>query len=92
MSSFPTLIKDPNAVLDYGFDWSAWLATGEIISSSTWTIPAGITKDSDINTTTTTTAWLSGGTVGTTYTLVNRVVTSAGRTEDRSVDILVRER
>jgi len=90
--SIPTLLKDPHAVLDYGFDWSEWLATGETISSSAWTIPTGIIKDSDTNTTTTTTAWLSGGTVGTTYLVVNRITTSAGRTEDRSVYIRVENR
>ena len=26
--------KDPDAILDYGFDWSEWLASGEIIASS----------------------------------------------------------
>jgi len=42
-------LKDPDAVLDYGFDWSDWLADGETISTSTWTVETGITKDSDSN-------------------------------------------
>src|SRR5690625_743986 len=25
--------KDPDAILDYGFDWSGWLAAGESIAS-----------------------------------------------------------
>lgn len=88
----PSYIKDPNAVLDYGFDWSSWLATGETISTSTWVVPTGITKDSDSKTTTTTTIWLSGGTDGENYDVVNRIVTSAGRTDDRAITIKVRNR
>jgi hypothetical protein len=88
----PTYIKDPDAVLDYGFDWSSWLATGETISTSTWTVPTGITKDSSSNSTTKTTVWLSGGTVGQTYEIVNRIVTSASRTDERTVTILVLQR
>lgn len=84
--------KDPNAVLDYEIDWSSWLATSETISTSTWTVPTGITKDSDTHTTTTTTAWLSGGTAGNIYTLTNRIVTNQGRTEDRSIYVPCAER
>ena len=86
--------KDPQAVLDYGFDWSAsgWLATGETISTSNWTVEAGITKDSDTNDNTTTTIWLSGGTAGEDYTVTNTIVTSASRTDERSIIVAVRER
>jgi hypothetical protein len=88
----PTYIKDPDAVLDYGFDWSDWLAIGETIATSTWTVPTGITKDSSSNSTTATVVWMSGGTAGQTYELVNRIVTSAGRTEDRTISLLVLQR
>lgn len=84
-------LKDPNAVLDYINDWSDWLVT-DTIATSTWTVPTGITKDSSSNTTTTATVWLSGGTAGVSYTVVNRIVTAAGRTEDRSVVLMVLER
>ena len=82
-------IKDPQAVLDYGFDWSDWLDTGDTLSASTWTVPTGITKDSDSNTTTTTTIWLSGGTVGKTYKITNRITTVGGRGTDRSLYVKV---
>ena len=36
--------KDPDAVLDYGFDWSAWLEAGDTIVTSEWIVPEGITK------------------------------------------------
>jgi len=87
-----TYLKDPEAVLDYGFDWSDWLADGETISTSSWTVENGITKDSDSKTTTVTTIWLSGGSAGTTYTLTNHIVSSAGREDDRSFAVQVQDR
>lgn len=85
-------IKDPDAVLDYQIDWSSWLATGETIATSTWTVSTGITKDSDSNDTTSATIWLSGGTAGTSYTCTNQIVTNQSRTEERTIRIDVRER
>lgn len=81
--------KDPDANLDYGFDWSAWLAASETITTSTWIVDTGLTKGTTSNTTTATTVWLSGGTPGTTYLAVNRIVTNQGRTDDRTVKVLV---
>ena len=43
--SLTTFLKDPEAVLDYTVDWGIWLDT-DTISTSNWTVPAGITKDS----------------------------------------------
>ena len=83
--------KDPDAVLDYQIDWSDWL-DDDTISSSAWTVPAGITKDSDSNTTTATTIWISGGTAGAGYNIINRIVTAGGRTDDRTIRIIVAER
>ncbi len=84
-------VKDPNAVLDYVLDWGTWLGS-DTISTSTWTVPTGITEDSSTNTTTTATIWLSGGTAGSTYLLINRIVTVAGRTEDRTIQITVTQK
>lgn len=84
--------KDPNAVLDYKFDWTDWLQTSETISTSTMTVQSGITKDSDSNTTTTATVWLSGGTEGIRYTVTNRITTNQGRTDDRTMLIRVANR
>ena len=84
-------IKDPNAVLDYTLNWFEYL-DGDTISTSTWTVPAGITKNSESNTTTAATVWLSSGTDGTDYDVYNRIVTAAGRTDDRTIRIRVSER
>jgi hypothetical protein len=76
--------KDPDAVLDWSFDWSDWLGS-DTIATSEWLLPAGITLDSDTNTATGTTAWFSGGTDGAQYPAVNRIVTAGGRTNDRTL-------
>lgn len=86
------LVKDPEAVLDYGFDWSDWLADGETITDSTWSVSAGLTKDSDSFNDTATTIWLSGGTAGSSYTITNHITTSAGREDDRSHVLKVKDR
>lgn len=85
-------MKDPEAVLDYVFDWTGWLADGETIQSRTVTAEAGITKDSDSHADGVVTVWLSGGTVETTYRVECKVTTSAGRTDERSIFVRVRER
>lgn len=88
MGSSAHFLKDSAAVLDYGVDWSAWLGT-DTIATSTWTVPTGLTVDSETETTTLATVWLSGGTTGTTYTLVNRITTAAGRQDERTLTITV---
>ena len=62
-------------IVDYTIDWSADLATGESISTSTWTADTGITLDDDSDTATTTTVFVTGGTAGVKYKLVNTIVT-----------------
>lgn len=84
--------KDPSAVLDYAFDWSNWLGTNETISTATVTVDAGLTKDSQSNTTTKVTVWLSGGTLATTYKVVCRITTNQGRTDERTIGIRVTDR
>ena len=81
------------AVLDYTIDWTKWLdEVGDTIETSTWIVPTGLTKVTETNTTKLATVWLSGGTVGMNYTVTNRITTAAGRADDRSITIRVRER
>ena len=84
--------KDPDAVLDYKFDWSDWLASNEAISSYTITVASGLTKDSDTESGGVVMVWLSGGTAGTTYTVACKIVTDGGRTDERTVEIRVASR
>ena len=86
--------KDPDAVLDYAFDWSSWLdsTAPETISSHTITVATGLTKDSDSESAGVVTVWLSGGTAGTTYTVACEITTSKGRTDERTIIIKVKQR
>ena len=89
-------LKDPNAVLDFGWDWNdpqtPWLTDGETITSYTVTVPAGITKNSDSQDNGKVAVWLSGGAVGQTYAITCRVTTNQGRTDDRTMRVTIRER
>jgi|NOAtaT_7_FD_contig_111_419445_length_1406_multi_2_in_0_out_0_2 hypothetical protein len=91
MATIGTAIKDPQATLDYPINWAPWLTT-DTISSVVWTVPTGITQTATSNTTTTATIWLSGGEVGTEYTVTCRVTTTAGRIDERSIAIRVAQR
>jgi hypothetical protein len=84
-------IKDPDSVIDYGLDWTDWL-NGDAISSSEFLVPTGITKNDDLHDDTTTTVWLSGGSVGRTYDIVNRIQTMGGRREDRTIQVRISEK
>lgn len=91
MSDIPP--KAPGAVLDYAVDWSDWLADGEIITASTWTIePAGLTRVDDDFSDTAATIWVSGGTAGNRYALTNHITTSQGREDERTIAFPVAKR
>lgn len=86
--------KDPDAVLFYGVDWSDWLGEGETIATSEWLLPEGdeLVNEADFSDNITTTIKLSGGVAGQDYIITNRIETSAGQTDDRSITILCRNR
>lgn len=84
-------LKDPDEVLDFKINWLDWLGE-DTISSSTWTVPDGITEDSSTNDAATTTIWVSSGVLAADYDLTNRIVTAGGRTAERTMTILVRSR
>jgi hypothetical protein len=86
--------KDPEADLDYGFDWTSWLA-GDTITTSTWTVPSGsgLSMHSAAIAGNTTLVWLSGGTRSAKgYTVTNHIETAAGRKDDRSMCVVVVDR
>ena len=85
-------LKDPSAVLDYVFDWTEWLATGETIISHTITVDTGIVKDTSAEAAGKVTVWLSGGTAGINYKVACLITTSAGRTDERTIWIKVTNR
>ena len=85
-------LKDPQAKLDWGFDWSDWLASGETIVSYVITADTGITVEDDAESAGIVTVWLSGGTAGLSYKCACKITTSAGRTDERSIWIQVNDR
>ena len=101
------LEKDPDAQLDFMFDWAGqehgnwsddWLQPGEVISSHTIEMPANadgdliLDSDAPIQDQKAVIVWLSGGTVCESYDIVCRIVTNLSRTDDRTMRIKVRER
>lgn len=85
--------KDPDAVVDFTFDWTAWLAAvSDSIDTIDVTVPAGITKDSQTNDANTVTVWLSGGTAGESYDILCEIVTAGARTDQRTMQVNVLER
>lgn len=87
----PDFIKDPDSTEDYAFYWVMDL-DGDTISTSTFLLPDGLTEVSSTNDDTKTQIFVSGGTSGQTYRITNRIVTSGGRTFDKTIRILIRER
>lgn len=84
--------KDPNSTVNYGFDWSDWLANGESIVASDWLLPGDLSETSKSIVTGNTTILLSGGVAGEEYVVTNRITTNLGQTEDRSMLILCTEK
>lgn len=92
--------KDPNAVLDYAFDWSAWLALNgsDQIAGVEFIADASLTVESQAFDTTTATVWLSGGTKPATgpnkLRVTCRITTNntPPRIDDRSIFLRIVER
>ena len=88
--------KDPNADLDYGFDWTAWLGAADTITESTWDVPpaSGLTTHSSSISTDgkVTTVWLKSGNAGGVYSATNHIKTAAGREDERSLRVTVVDR
>lgn len=86
--------KDPDEILDYTIDWSARLVT-DTIATSVWILDVGITETTQSFTNTppqSTTIWLSGGTLGASHAITNRITTNGGRTMDQTVKLKIKAR
>jgi hypothetical protein len=99
-----TFRKDPQDILDYSFDWTAWLAAAadipDTISASSWSAsPAGLVIGSGINgapvpsfSATSSTVWLKDGTVGEFYRVTNHITTGGGRQADSTFIVNIQQR
>lgn len=86
------IVKDPQATLDYSFDWTTYLALiSDTLQSATFSLSSGTLVTSGFSNGVAT-AWLSGGTIGTTIILICHIVTAGGRTDERSIFIKVKNR
>ncbi len=90
--SLPVKVKDPDALLDYGFRWDKWLMEGDTILDSLWFAEEGITIESDDRDATKTRVWLSGGEIGKVYRVTNRIWTVGGRIDDRSFLVRIEQK
>lgn len=91
------IVKDDQAKLDYTFDWSQWLAPiTDTIASAVATIHGdGIATIGSPATqvgSTSVTIWVAGGTIGQQYQLECKITTAAGRIDERSIYINVKDR
>lgn len=92
-------VKDPDAVLDFPFDWSAWLTdVGDTYGSHSFVVadPAGVATPLVVASSShvggVVTAFVSGGTLDQTHALTCRLTTAGGRIDDRTLYIKVRAR
>lgn len=94
-------LKDPSATLDYQFVWGPntktppWLEDDETIATQSISItPSGLTlEESEITPDgKNVLAWLSGGTLGVTYTVACQIVTTDSRTDTRRMSIYIQNR
>lgn len=87
--------KAPQELIDFSIDWAAELTAespADSISTSSWRADFGLVIDSSSNTSTTAEAWVSGGTIHKMGRVTNTIVTSGGRTYERSVYLKIQAR
>ena len=81
-----TILKDPAAELEYSINFTDWLAlVTDTLATVTWTNSSNMTKLSQSNTTTVATAKYSGGLIGGKEWATCRIVTAAGRVDERTI-------
>lgn len=93
-------IKDPDdpVRMDFGVNWTKWLATeDDTLSASEWAILVNtdddpLVIDSDSFSSSVSKVWLMGGKVGTKYALRNRITTADARTTDQTVYVLIKDK
>jgi hypothetical protein len=87
-------VKDPSALLDYTWDWSAWLAeVADTIGSATVTVPAGLTAVGEpVVGDATVTQRVSGGALNSAYRMVCQITTVGGLIDERSIYLTISDR
>ena len=88
--------KDPQALLDYTWDWGPWLAdVDDTIDTATVTMPPGLTAEgaADVNAAATAvTQRIAGGELEKRYTAVCQITTVGGLIDERSIYFMIDNR
>lgn len=88
--------KDPDAILQYGIDWTDWLSAGETVTTSTFQVETTgtglISLSNSIIFDNVTAVTISGGTTGTIYTVMNTITTSESWQDVRRFRVKVEDR
>jgi hypothetical protein len=92
-----TLIaKDPDARIDFEFDWHAACPEGQGLIASQWTVvpgeAAGVVVTGAAQNLMRSTVTLAGGIAGHVYRVTNRITLSDGQIDERSMTVRVEER
>lgn len=86
-------VKDPNAVLDYSFDWSEWITdAADEITSFSFDCGGGIVAGASSRDNAVITVFVSGGFVGAEGSITCRINTAGGRTDDRTLYLKILEK
>ena len=90
----PSIPKDPDAVLDYSFDWTDWMDGVTDTIDSVVITASGVAVDSIVPSGDVVTVWVSGGTPGEVATVTCSVTTNStpARKDDRTIYLIVKER
>lgn len=89
--SRPTIKKDPDATLDYTFNWIDYLAAlDDAIASVEFILDEGLLQTLVSFSDMTATVWISGGIVGQTHRVTCRITTQGGRIDDRSIFLKIK--
>jgi len=84
--------QDPNARLDYAWDWSGLVGSTDRIQTATITaMPAGLVVEEVAHDGVRVLAYISGGQPGQEYVVTCRIITREGRRDDRSIILRVEE-
>ena len=86
----PDYTKGEGETLDFPFEWAPQL-DGDEITSSSFSLPDGLTLVSQANTLTDAVIWVSGGECGRIYRIVHTIVTLLGRRYTKTIRIKVTE-
>ena len=84
------VVKAPNSVLDVGIIWTKWLNTGDRIVSSTWTTSdVSVTTSDSTHDDNSTRVLVSGGELGKSYSVTNRITTEDGLVDERYILLFI---